>query len=56
LEFAQAYANRSTLLLRQGKDREADVDFAAAFRLDPSLKTELEKYIKAMCAARRPTS
>ncbi len=51
-EFADAYAGRGTLLLRAGKDAEADRDFAVAFRLDPAQRTRLENYIREMRAAR----
>lgn len=51
-DYAQAYANRGVILLRQGKDAPADADFAVAFRLDPNLRQSLESYIKGMRAAR----
>ncbi len=52
--FAQAYAARGTIYLQQKKDADANRDFAQAFELDASLRTELEPYIKKMRAARRP--
>ena len=51
-KFAQAYANRGILLLRQGRDAEAERDFDIAFQLDARLRSELEAYIKQMRAAR----
>lgn len=51
-EDAHARAARGTLLLRAGRNREADADFAVAFRLDSSLKDRLETYIKEVRVAR----
>jgi hypothetical protein len=46
--------NRGVILVQQGRDAEADRDFAAAFSLDPSLKAQYEPYINGVRRSRKP--
>jgi tetratricopeptide (TPR) repeat protein len=50
--FARSYANRGMILLQQNKDADAQRDFAKGIQLDESLRTEIEKYVKATRASR----
>lgn len=50
--FALAYATRGLLLLRQGKDAEAQSDFDTGFRLDSSLRPQFAPHIESIRAAR----
>jgi Tfp pilus assembly protein PilF/predicted esterase len=51
-KLARAYANRGIVLLRQGKDVEAQRDFDTAFQLDDKLRSELEAFIRQVRATR----
>jgi Flp pilus assembly protein TadD len=44
--YALAYGNRGLVLLRLGKDSEAERDFERAVALKPELKAELELNIE----------
>ena len=50
--MARAYANRGAVRLLQHHDAEAEQDFAKAFKLEPGLKAEFEKFIVATKRAR----
>ena len=45
-ELLNAYLNRGLVLLLQGKDSEAEKDFARVLTLKPEAKTELERRIE----------
>jgi len=44
--YALAYGNRGLVLLRLGRDAEAERDFGRALALKPELKAELELNIE----------
>ena len=51
-KLAEAFANRGLMLLRQGKDAEAERDLETAFQINNRLRLELEPYIKNIRATR----
>jgi tetratricopeptide (TPR) repeat protein len=54
--YAKAYENSGLVKLRQGKGTEAQRDFDTALKLDPRLKTQLEKAINDIKQSRAVTT
>lgn len=54
-DFARGYSNRAVLLMQGRKDQEGMRDFAAAFKLDPSLHAEFDEFIRTTLANHKAT-
>lgn len=52
-KLAPAYVNRGIILLQKGREPEADKDFEAGFKLDPSLRGQVGDYIEQLRASLR---
>ena len=53
-DFASAYAGRGLIYLEQGKDADAEQDFARSLRLDSSLKSQLDRETEKVVQRRKP--